>query len=169
MDIIISSYKKPNFLVRVIDDLYKNRSEFVCKKVSDRLFRGSNPHQQYDVLATKGVKTVLDLKSMSKKKTAKIAREVQAHGMAYRNIPLNPFRADKYYQDITRELYKASPAKPIFVHCEFGRDRTGFVCAIENVLNNGFSLEEALKDMHDNGFRKIFSNLERYLKKHLLA
>lgn len=153
-------------MVKIIDDVNKNRSGiFSCKKVSDRLYRGPKPEQNYDVLIKNGIKKVLDLRSLNKRKLNAAAKAAYEHGMVYQNIPLNPFRASKYYQDITKELHQVTSEKPVFVHCEFGKDRTGFVSAVENILQNGYSLKEALDDMYDNGFRRFFISLERCLKR----
>lgn len=167
MYIAVPTKIRPSLVVKIIDDVNKNRTgKFVCKKVSDRLYRGAKPEKAYDKLAAKGIKAILDLRSLNKRKVANAAQSAACHGFRYKNLPLNPFHAEKYYQDVTRELNQISSENPVFVHCEFGKDRTGFVCAIENIIKNGYTLEEALKDMYDNGFRKFFISLDKTLKRH---
>jgi len=50
---------------------------------------------------------------------------------------------------------------PVLIHCMHGADRTGTMCAIYRVAEQGWTKEEALKEMTDGGFgfHGVFENL----------
>jgi protein tyrosine/serine phosphatase len=56
--------------------------------------------------------------------------------------------------------------QPIFVHCLHGADRTGMVVAVYRVVVEGWSKEEALREMTlgGYGFHEQFDNLLEYVE-----
>jgi protein tyrosine phosphatase (PTP) superfamily phosphohydrolase (DUF442 family) len=47
-----------------------------------------------------------------------------------------------------------SAPKPVLVHCEWGRDRTGLVVAAYRVAVNGWSKDKAMQEAIHRGFRR---------------
>ena len=41
---------------------------------------------------------------------------------------------------------------PVLVHCRHGADRTGTMCAVYRIVVQGWTKEEAIKEMTDGGF-----------------
>ncbi len=155
---------KPNPIIRVMDKLIKNK-KFYCEKINEGYYRGSEPSvNQIAELSKKGIKIILNLKSIGKKELQTFAQEAEKNGMRYINIPLNPFRIKKSFPYIMKALQSASKEKPLFIHCTFGEDRTGFVSALVNYLKNNFTMKDAIKDMTLRGCESpLFLNLKRYL------
>jgi protein tyrosine/serine phosphatase len=55
--------------------------------------------------------------------------------------------------------------RPILVHCQHGADRTGVILALYRVVVQGWTKEDALREMNDGGYHhsSFFSNLDRYV------
>tara|TARA_B100001094_G_C17501585_1_gene471289 strand:+ start:208 stop:474 length:267 start_codon:yes stop_codon:yes gene_type:complete len=65
------------------------------------------------------------------------------------------------------KIVSAPQKQPVLVHCQHGADRTGTMCAIYQVALQGWTKEEAIREMKDGGYdhHKIFKNLGRYIRK----
>ena len=60
----------------------------------------------------------------------------------------------------------ADPAnRPILIHCQHGADRTGAIVALYRVLAQGWSKEDAVREMAEGGFHhsSLWRNLDRYV------
>jgi protein-tyrosine phosphatase len=51
-------------------------------------------------------------------------------------------------------LTRANPNKKIFVHCRLGDDRAGMTIASYRMAEQGWSAEEAMKEMESFGFTR---------------
>ena len=62
-------------------------------------------------------------------------------------------------------LATAGERAPVLVHCLHGADRTGTMCALYRIAIQGWSKEDALKEMTEGGynFHGVFENLLEYL------
>ena len=56
---------------------------------------------------------------------------------------------------------------PFLLHCQHGADRTGIICAMFRMIEQGWSREEAIREMRDGGygFHSAWKNIVRYLEK----
>lgn len=116
-----------NPFIKLMDKVCKNHGGLQIKKVSDDLYRGSDPKKNISALSKEGIKVILNLKTIGKKELAELTKEAEQLGIDYVNIPLNPFSIKKSIKAIVSVVSQASKDKPLFVHCTYGRDRTGFV------------------------------------------
>ena len=57
-------------------------------------------------------------------------------------------------------------SQPVLVHCAQGSDRTGMMVAIYRIVVQGWSKDDALKEMVDGGygFHGVFQDLVRYVR-----
>ena len=55
---------------------------------------------------------------------------------------------------------------PVFVHCQYGADRTGTMCAIYRIVILGWPKEEAIREMKEGGFgyHPIWKKLLKYIR-----
>ena len=131
-------------------------------KVNDDLYRGAQPEDEgFGELKKLGIKTVLNLRTAHSDRD-----ECEAAGLDYVHIHMQAWHAED--EDIVRFLRVVSdPARvPVFVHCRYGSDRTGVVMAAYRVIVDGWSREEAIREMTegDFGFHAIWDNLEDYIR-----
>jgi protein-tyrosine phosphatase len=57
-------------------------------------------------------------------------------------------------------------AQPVLVHCKHGSDRTGVVVAAYRIVVQGWSKEDAIRELRDGGygFHGIFFNIPEFLR-----
>jgi hypothetical protein len=128
------------------------------------LFRGPAPKTaaDFDQLQSLGVRTVIDLRKFNRAGIARERRELQARGIAHRNLPLSYHpghdgSAERAYQALTN-----TADYPINVHCEQGRDRNSLAVALYRVRAQGWAPEAAYAEMRDFGLRAWLHALSRY-------
>jgi protein tyrosine phosphatase (PTP) superfamily phosphohydrolase (DUF442 family) len=115
-------------------------------KVNENYYRGGQPRGgQYEELRRLGVRTVIDLRRDS-------ARDepgaVRAAGMRYFNIPLEASRpaTDEQTAEFLR-LVNDPGNWPVYVHCKGGRHRTGALTAVYRIAHDGWTAEQAFREM----------------------
>ena len=132
-------------------------------KVSDNLYRGAQPNEEgFRQLQKLGIKTVVNLRSSHSDRD-----KLKGTNLDYEEIPMRAWNAED--EDVVKFLEIAADANraPIFVHCKRGADRTGMMCAIYRVAVQGWSKDEAIKEMTkgDYGFYSLWQNLINYIRK----
>ena len=119
-------------------------------EVSPTLYRGAQPTQQgFQKLAEMGLSIVVDLRVRGRE----IERQqVSNLGIRFVAIPWNCFHPED--TDIARflRLLRDNRGKKVFVHCQTGDDRTGMMIAAYRMAEQGWSAEEAMKEMEAYGF-----------------
>ncbi len=130
-------------------------------KVSDALYRSAQPSPAgMRNLKAAGIATVLDLRSFHSDRD-----EVAGTDLAYERIAMKVWHPEE--EDAVRFLQIVTNPKrsPVLVHCQHGADRTGTMCALYRVTVQGWSKEEALKEMIQGGFgfHGIWENLIQWM------
>lgn len=153
-------------LIRLADKIFKNRKGFHFEKINDCFYRGSQAGaEEMEILAKQGVKRILNLKTISPEEAKELAKEAWKRGLEFINIPLNPFNIQKTFPNILKEILGATKEKPLYIHCTFGKDRTGFVSALARHIREGLPIPEAIKDMEKHGYRDVvFFHMKNFLK-----
>ena len=138
-----------------------------CYKVSDELYRGEQPAPKEVGLAELkklGVKTVVNLRTLHDE-----GEEAGSAGLAYVRIYFNPLEEPEKSDVIQFLRVMADKSKhPVFVHCQHGADRTGTMCAIYRIVVQGWSKEEAVKEMKEGGYGfhgQVYESYAEYVKK----
>lgn len=122
-------------------------------EITPNLFRGGQPGADgLKALRQMGVSIVVDMRG-SRSKHEKVA--VREAGMEYVSIPWHcPFPKDKTFARFL-QLIQENPGKKVFVHCRLGDDRTGLAVATYRMAMQGWSADEAMKEMELFGFRGV--------------
>ncbi len=131
-------------------------------RVSPVLWRGAQPEPEgFHELELLGVRSVLSLRGFHADPLP------EGSTLAYERISFKSWHPED--EDVVRFLrFVNDPAhQPVFVHCQWGADRTGMMCAIWRVASCGWSKDEALAEMTEGGFgfHPIWSNLVEYVRR----
>jgi protein tyrosine phosphatase (PTP) superfamily phosphohydrolase (DUF442 family) len=130
-------------------------------RVSDTLYRSAQPSAEgMKNLKAMGIETVVNLRSFHSDRD-----KIKGTGLAYEHIYMKAWHPEE--EDAVRFLQIVTNPKrvPVLVHCQHGADRTGAMCAIYRVAVQGWSKEEALKEMTEGefGFHGIWQDLIRWI------
>lgn len=116
-------------------------------QISASYFRGAQPKKDdYAALAAIGVKTLVNLTSDD----ADASEEAMARsaGMKYIQIPMTTHTVPTAEELATFMKIATDPAsQPIYVHCVGGRHRTGVMTAVYRMTQDGWSADQAFKEM----------------------
>ncbi len=131
--------------------------------VSEDLYRGGQPTAEgFGELSRMGIKTVVNLRSFHSDRD-----EMGDTDLDYEHITMKAWHPED--KEVVRFLrIVTDPARrPVFVHCRYGADRTGTMCAAYRVVVEGWPVEDAIEEMVEGGFgfHKVWRPvLERYLR-----
>ena len=131
-------------------------------KVSDDLYRGAQPNNEgMKQLEKLGIKTIINLRSIHSDRD-----EIKNTGLSYHHIHMTTWNPEK--EDIVKflKIITDSNNTPVFVHCQYGSDRTGMMCAIYRIVVEGWNKNEATEEMTKGGFgfHSIWKNLVDYIQ-----
>jgi protein tyrosine phosphatase (PTP) superfamily phosphohydrolase (DUF442 family) len=118
--------------------------------VTPKLYRGGQPSiVGIKTLKKMGIDIVVNMRG-GQNDTEE--QEVNKLGMHYVAIPWHcPLPRDKPFAKFLK-LIRDNPDKKIFVHCRLGYDRTGMAVAAYRMSEEGWSAEEAMREMKAFGF-----------------
>jgi protein-tyrosine phosphatase len=114
--------------------------------VDGRIYRGEQPGKKdYPALASIGVKTIIDLRDDALRSSAKYAKDA---GLNYVNIPIDGHGIPTDAEAAEFLKIVNDPASGvIYVHCAGGRHRTGSMIAIYRMTEDGWTIDQAYKEM----------------------
>lgn len=121
-------------------------------RINDNYYRGAQPKgSDYRDLSALGVKTIINLTSSDSQSDERAMAE-QA-GMNYVQIPMTthvPPTPEQIKQFLS--LVTDSASEPVYVHCVGGKHRTGVMTAVYRMTLNGWSADQAFKEMKQYKF-----------------
>ena len=131
--------------------------------VSPGLYRGAQPTAEgMKTLQAMGVRTVVNLRNLHSDRD-----ELEGTALAYHHLHVATLFPE--HDEIVSFLRIAADERnhPVFVHCKHGSDRTGMMCAAYRVVLQGWSKDEAIREMRDGGFgfHGDFQHLLREIEK----
>jgi protein tyrosine/serine phosphatase len=141
-------------------------------EVTPHLYRGSQPTEAgFKALAQMGVEIVVNLRGSKRDDEA---REVERLGMKYISIPWHcPLPRDEVFARFLK-IIKENPGKAVFVHCRLGDDRGGMMIASYRMASEGWTAQEAMKEMQAFGFTRShhficpgLASYEKHFPEHL--
>ena len=131
-------------------------------KLADTLYRSEQPTAQgMRSLQQMGIKTVLSLRALHSDE-----EQVAQTQLKTERIYIKTWHIEE--EDVVQFLKVVTdPARqPVLVHCQFGADRTGTMCAAYRVVVQGWTKEEAIREMTDGGygFHQVWTNLKPWIE-----
>lgn len=128
--------------------------------VSADLYRGAQPTAEgFRTLARLGIKTVVNLRAFHDD-----AKLIQGTGLDYVHITFEPWNPERGEVLSFLKIMADPLRRPVFVHCQHGADRTGTMVAAYRMVFQRWSLDQALVELPNFGFHRIWSNLKTFLR-----
>jgi protein tyrosine phosphatase (PTP) superfamily phosphohydrolase (DUF442 family) len=136
-------------------------------KISDQLFRGAQPDiSSLPQLKTLGITTIVDLRSEAPSTRENERRVAESVGLRFVHIPVDGFSTPSSAQLAQFFfLFREKTPQTVFVHCEFGEDRTGVFIASYRIAFQHWTAEQALREMYAFGFHYHWHpNMETFIR-----
>jgi protein tyrosine phosphatase (PTP) superfamily phosphohydrolase (DUF442 family) len=128
-------------------------------QISESYYRGAQPYEgDYAALAALGIKTVIDLQADGSPAEQRL---VEAAGMTFHRIPMTTHTAptdDQLAQFL--DIVNDPENQPVYVHCAGGRHRTGAMTAVYRMTHDGWTADQAFKEMKQYDFGADFLHPE---------
>lgn len=117
-------------------------------KVSDTLYRSGQPTAAgMRNLERMGIKTVLNLRSFHSDRD-----ELAGTGLRPERLTMKAWHPERK-EAVEFLRIAADPQRtPVLVHCQHGADRTGAVCALYRIAVDGWTKDEAIREITRGGF-----------------
>ncbi len=135
------------------------------QKTTDTIFRGGRATQQgLNYLKQAGFKTIINLENDSKAINAEAAYAKKI-GLQMYSSPLSWTKPpnDAQINNIIAALQNPN-MYPVFVHCHYGKDRTGMIIGLYRVLVQGWDPRDAYAEMIKYGFHTEYKALDDYYR-----
>jgi protein tyrosine/serine phosphatase len=130
--------------------------------VDEDLYRSAQPsHAAMLELEKMGIKTVLDLRNFDNDKD-----EAKETKLKLIQVPINTWQINDESVVRALRIIADKSYRPLLVHCKHGADRTGTIIAMYRIVIQGWTKEDALKELTDGGFgyHPIWTNIPEYIK-----
>jgi protein tyrosine/serine phosphatase len=131
-------------------------------RLSPTLYRSEQPTALgMQNLEKLGIRTVINLRAFNDDD-----KEVKGTTLRTERIKILTWRiGDKHVIEVMRIL-KQTEHGPFLIHCQHGADRTGLMSAMYRILEQGWSPEDALKELVDGGYgyHSMWKNIVRYVR-----
>lgn len=109
-----------------------------------------------------GIKTVINLRDFSDDK-----KEARGTKLRLLHVKMDTWHIED--EDVVRVLaiLRRNGDGPFLIHCQHGADRTGVICAMVRIVEQGWSKEDAIRELTDGGygFHTAWKNIPSYLRK----
>jgi tyrosine-protein phosphatase SIW14 len=122
-------------------------------EVRPGLYRGGQPTAEgMRSLSERGVRTIISLRPANEFPTSDQRVEEQyarANGIEIRRVPVPLFLTEAQVNEAIRLIEAA--VGPVFIHCYYGRERTGVVIGSYRVRVQGWSVDRAIREAESFG------------------
>jgi protein tyrosine/serine phosphatase len=117
-------------------------------KVSEDLYRGAQPSAEgVKQLKQMGIKTIVNLRSVHSD-----SDEIGDIDIGREHIRFKPWNVETNEIEKFLDIVTDDTKVPVFVHCKYGADRTGFMCAVYRIAVCGWDKKAAINEMVNGGF-----------------
>lgn len=143
-------------------------------QIDHDVYKGSRPRKDadYRFLQSKHIKYIVDLKFLPVFPTLE-KRKAKHYGITVIPVLMNasPIPPSEKHVNHVLCILGDKRFRPVYFHCDIGRDRTALVAALYEMYFRGVSKEQAEQDMNRFGFKGGWSlhGLTSYFKKHPVA
>lgn len=131
-------------------------------KVADGVYRSAQPTAEgMTNLKALGIKTIVNLRSFHTDKD-----EIGTNGFSSETITMKAWHPERDEAVRFLKIVNDPARRPVLFHCLHGADRTGTMCALYRIAVQGWTRDEAVREMTDGGynFHPVFGNLVEWLR-----
>lgn len=140
------------------DNSFPGLSNFA--KVSEELYRGAQPTRQgFLELQKMGIRTIINLRATHTDLKLLKGLKLQSVHIKTTTFHIKENDIAAFLKTVTNKSNQ-----PVFIHCQHGSDRTGVMTAVYRMYVQGWTLDEAMAELPNFGFHKIWQNLKTELK-----
>jgi tyrosine-protein phosphatase SIW14 len=137
-------------------------------RVNPSFYRGAQPTEEgYKQLKAMGVRTTISFRAHHD--TTKVAK---AAGLDPVEMPLKAdLESVPPTDDEIRKFFEIvlDPARqPCYIHCAFGKDRTGTMAALYRMEIDGWTPDEALQEMQAFGYHTYYKDFAQFIRDYKL-
>jgi len=136
-------------------------------QVNPQLYRGGQPTDRgLRRLKDLGVKTVVNLRGEDAHTRAE-SEEAHSLGLRYYSIALPEFSRPKD-EETGRVLgiINDPQNQPVFIHCRWGKDRTGTIVACYRISHDGWTAKQAKDEARRYGLGWVEIGMKHYIDKY---
>jgi len=154
--------EEPNLTPDADDDVEPAEALGNFHLVAPGFYRSAQPNKDgYARLRQLGFKTILTLKEGAARERA------DAAPIKVESVPMSGLSAPSF-EEVDRALEVVATAeRPLLVHCQHGKDRTGFVVASYRVMVEGMDVDKAVEEAHSYGCCFVaFGDLGGFLRRY---
>lgn len=130
--------------------------------VSGELYRGAQPTTEgFKALEKMGIKTVINLRATHSDEYLMVGIKLKYFHISFKSWHPEDEDMVQFLKIVTDPTNQ-----PVFVHCQYGSDRTGTMVALYRIVVQGWTKDEAIDEMLNGGFgfHPIWQNLIDFIK-----
>ena len=133
-------------------------------QVDEHIYRSAQPKAPglRNLEERLGVRTVINLRNFNSDK-----REARNTQLALEEMNINTWDVRDEHVVRVLKILRDRSRGPFLVHCQHGADRTGLMMAMYRMVEQGWSREDAMREMTQGGygFHKTWRNIVRYVQR----
>ncbi len=131
------------------------------RQVNKWLYKGAIPRSEEDFLNLKkiGIKTIISLEwsGVFKRSLRNEKKWCKKAGIKFVHVPMFPLRTpNELSVKKALAVFENSKNLPAYLHCRRGYDRTGFITAAYRIKYDKWTVDDAYKEMVNDGFHRFF-------------
>lgn len=154
----VSPITEPVYRCEQPCDTHRGLPNFAC--ISPVLYRGAQPTRDgFRQLERLGVKTVVNLRSMHDDRPL-----LEGTSLRYFRLPTTAWGISQWQMRQFLAIVMDPANQPVFVHCQHGSDRTGFVVGGYRLLEQNWDCESVFVELHTFGFHAIWGHIPQKLR-----
>lgn len=135
-------------------------------RVTMGLYRSAQPAPEgFAAAEALGIRAVISLRQMVDDETLAPGTRLALHRIPMKSRYVAELDSAKIVM-VMRLLYAGLKIGPVLVHCHHGADRTGLICALYQMMSQGWNRDAAVEQLIHGGygFHPIWANIPRYLQ-----
>ena len=131
-------------------------------RISPLLYRSEQPTAVgMKNLEKLGIRTVINLRWFNSDR-----KEAQGTTLRTERVKILTWNVDDDHVIAVMRMLKQTENGPFLIHCQHGADRTGLMSAMYRILEQGWTVDDALAELTEGGYgyHSIWTNILRYVR-----